>query len=126
MAQKQNPSQTPRKSKITVRKSRVKARDIVGGDQHKRDEYNAQTMTVNNVTNQTIALPPISDAEYAAAQKKYLEQVIKRTELLEFIGIPEHGKRQRDEIKLKDIFIPLGAEEEIAPKSHAPAKKSRK
>ncbi|MBI4673170.1 MAG: HEAT repeat domain-containing protein [Chloroflexi bacterium] len=110
MTQKRNPPDQPtHKSKITVRgKSRIKARDIVGGNVTKRDEYNAQTINVTQV-----ATPPISDAEYAAAQKKYLEQVIARTELLEFIGIPEHGKRQRDEIKLEDIFIPLGAEEEI-------------
>lgn len=49
--------------------------------------------------------------DYAAEEQRYLAQLITQTELLEFIGIPEH--KDRSEINLEDIFIPLGAEEEV-------------
>ncbi|MBI3914236.1 MAG: NACHT domain-containing protein [Chloroflexi bacterium] len=50
-------------------------------------------------------------ADYASEEKEYLKQLVAHTELLEFIGIPE--VRDRTEIKLEDVFIPLGAEEEV-------------
>jgi len=53
-----------------------------------------------------ISPPP----NYASEEKEYLKQLVAHTELLEFIGIPE--VRDRIEIKLEDVFIPLGAEEE--------------
>jgi len=49
--------------------------------------------------------------DFSAAEKRYLEQIVARTELLEFVGIPD--PRQNAAIKLADIFIPLGVEEEI-------------
>ncbi len=49
--------------------------------------------------------------DFSAAEKRYLEQIVARTELLEFVGIPD--PRQNLAVKLADIFIPLGVEEEI-------------
>ncbi len=49
--------------------------------------------------------------DFSAAEKRYLEQIVARTELLEFVGIPD--PRQNAAVKLADIFIPLGVEEEI-------------
>ncbi len=49
--------------------------------------------------------------DFAVEEKRYLNQLIERTELLEFVGIPD--PRQNAAIKLEDIFVPLGAEEEI-------------
>lgn len=49
--------------------------------------------------------------DYAAQEQGYLAQLIARTELLEFVGVPD--PRQNAAIKLEDIFVPLGAEEEI-------------
>jgi hypothetical protein len=49
--------------------------------------------------------------DFAAEEKRYLAQLIERTELLEFVGIPD--PRQNAAIKLEDVFVPLGAEREI-------------
>jgi hypothetical protein len=58
------------------------------------------------------ALQRISPSpDFASAEREYLAQLIERTELLEFVGIPD--PRQNAAIKLEDIFVPLGAEEEI-------------
>lgn len=69
------------------------------------DPKDLATKVVTAIRNYEIA------PDFAAEEKHYLAQLIERTELLEFVGIPD--PRQNAAIKLEDIFVPLGAEEEI-------------
>ncbi|MBM3129709.1 MAG: DUF4062 domain-containing protein [Chloroflexi bacterium] len=69
------------------------------------DPKDLATKVVTAIRNYEVA------PDYSADEKRYLEQIIAKTELLEFVGIPD--PRQNAAIKLEDIFIPLGAEQQI-------------
>ena len=83
--------------------------DLVGGNKNVGQEFNVAGH--NNVVTITVGPVPPTPAEFAAAERIYLEQIINRTELVEFTGIPEH--QDHSEIRLPDIFVPLGIEQEI-------------